>query len=112
MDEYMQMLQGLDPQTLDQIINAGLMPQRMGAMSGQESAQGRTVGSGPFSAYIAASPLEHLANALRGVYDQRAIGKIGQGRKSYLQNIIGNAQRQMGTGAPQDTIGYGMQDQG
>lgn len=105
--------QYLDPQTQQLMIQAGLAPQKM-ALAGQDyrrgtdmadtpSPQGMTVG--PMKAYVAASPMEHLASAIRqgrgevGIRDARqaqaaALNQLGQGRGAYLSAAVRQAQNE------------------
>lgn len=73
--DYADLLQGMDPATIQSMVDAGLIPQQMGLQQHQAdignqmfqtpSAEGRNVGH----TYVASSPLEHLSVAV-----QRAMG--------------------------------------
>lgn len=85
------LLSQLGPDALQQMISAGLVPSRIGVAERFQPAQGQEVGH----TYVAASPLEHMANAFRQYQEQKLLGQQGQGRLAYLRAIAAR-------GAPQD----------
>jgi len=113
MDEDLySLIQNADSATLQSMIQAGLAPGREAALQqglNQPMAQGREVGR----TYVAASPLEHLANAVRAVVGQRKMNDLtnqqGSGRLAYLRMLAGKPVASAGgpvPGAPQP-IGAG-----
>lgn len=103
------LIQSADPETLKMLIAAGLVPEQLGVqkqalgmgqdiMQGAQQPQGQSVG--PYHQYVASSPLEHLAAAVRQVQGQRMaqgamgqegslIGQQGAGRLAYLKMLAG-----------------------
>jgi len=101
---------------LQRLIDAGLVPERMGVVQAQQERlqpwmQGQQPqgmrGIGPYNAYVAANPLEHLAAALRqgvgmagiGQGNQalgQLIGQQGQGRGAWMNAIAELARRNQG----------------
>lgn len=98
------LLQSLSPEELDTLLQGSLAGDRgeivqqamkpYQAMSQTEQPQGRSVG--PYHAYVASSPLEHLAAALRqgvGMHElgqgtqaqQALVNQKGQGLGQYLR---------------------------
>jgi hypothetical protein len=108
-DDLYDLISQADPETLQAMIDAGLVPERSNIAQGQynygqklagtPSAQGREVGK----TYVASSPLEHLAVALRNYQGQKMmkdaqsqqqglLDRQGQGRLDYLRLIAGRGQ--------------------
>jgi len=91
MDEDLySLIQNADPATLQSMIDAGLVPGKQAALQhglDQPMAQGREVGR----TYVASSPLEHLANAMRSAVAYKRMNDIvsgqGQGRLAYLRML-------------------------
>lgn len=84
------LIQQADPQTLQLMMQAGLAPAQNEALQNQKMAQGREVG--PHNVFVASSPLEHFANALRERRQQQLIDQQGQGRQAYLKLVAGQGQ--------------------
>jgi hypothetical protein len=103
------LLQNVDPETLQAMIQAGLAQDQMGLqgqrvkygeqLAGTQQPEGRQVGN----TYVAASPLEHLAAAVRNMQGQRmmnqgmqaqqgALQGQGAGRIAYLKLLAGRGQ--------------------
>src|SRR5438445_738011 len=83
----------MDPELLKALTDAGMTEEQLRLLApqlqmGQEMmqpqhAQGREVGAGPFRTFVASSPLEHLANAMREGVGAYITNKV-QGRQQEL----------------------------
>ena len=99
-----ELLQYMDPDVLDQMVQSGLAQQRGGVAKqamgiGQEmastpSAQGRTVRNG---IYVAASPIEHLATALRQYQGQKAMQNAMGKQQEYIDQQGAGTKGLLGT---------------
>lgn len=116
-DDLYELLRYADPDTRQAMIDAGLVPQRMGVerqmadmgmgLAQTPTPEGRNVGH----TYVASSPLEHLASAVRqGVgakmsadsmkHQGHLIDQQGAGRLAYLDLLAKAGQRQPQQPAP------------
>ena len=101
---------GVDPQTQQMLVDAGLVPQRFAiakqrlalgqSLMGTPQPQGQRVG--PYHQYVASSPLEHISAALQNVIGARmakgalsqedaAVQRLGRGRAAAAQGLPGAA---------------------
>lgn len=108
-NDLFSLLQQIDPATLQKMVDAGLFDERskpldqklaMGqGMMNQPMAKGQTVGN----TYVAASPLEHIADAFRQYVGSRMANTAiqgegtladqrGQGRLAYLKLLAQQGQ--------------------
>ena len=118
-DDLFNLLKQADPETLQKMIDAGIFDESSKPLTQQfdigqsmmntPSAQGRQVGN----TYVASSPLEHLANAVRQAVGARISGnamtgekdlatKVGEGRLAYLKLLQKRAAAQSGQPPPYD----------
>ncbi|WP_242394856.1 hypothetical protein [Anaeromyxobacter oryzisoli] len=123
-DDLYALIQNADPATLQSMIDAGLVPGRMGVeqqmmgmgqgLAETPTPQGRQVGN----TYVAASPIEHLSAALRqGIGAQMQhkamqeqsglIGQQGAGRLAYLKLLAGRGPQ---SSAAPETLPLGSAD--
>ena len=123
-DDLYSLLKQADPTTLQKMIDAGIFDESSKPLTQQfeigqkmmdtPSAQGRQVGN----TYVASSPLEHLANAVRQIVGSRISGnamtgekdlatKRGAGRLAYLEMLKKRAAAQSGQQPPEEQQGGG-----
>ena len=121
-DVLFSLLKYVDEPTLQKMIDAGLFEESSNPLNQQfgigqkmmdtPSAQGRQVGN----TYVASSPLEHLANAVRQAVGARISGnamtgekdlatKVGAGRLAYLKLLQKRAAAQSGQQQPEEQQG-------
>jgi len=113
MNDLYDLLQTADPDTIKAMLESGLVDDRLGIANKQmgmgeslygmpSTAQGTNLGY----TYIAASPLSHLANAIRqykgmkmmqqGQHQMQALpGQRESGREAYLRLLAGQGQPQI-----------------
>lgn len=121
-DDLYSILQQVDPATLQKMVDAGIFEEKsvplqqqfkMGqGMANTPMAQGQTVGS----TFVASSPLEHLANALRQYQGVKATksamqsesdlaNQRGAGRLAYLKLLAQQQQPPATSGAAPMPVG-------
>jgi hypothetical protein len=105
------LIQNMDPAALQQMMEAGVVPEQL-ALQAQQAKRGQGLadtqtpqGMHVGGSYVASSPLEHLAAALRqgqgGIMQnkaaqaqQDALKQAVGGRTAYLQGIAGQGPQQ------------------
>jgi hypothetical protein len=122
LQELLAYIQATNPGALDQMMTGGVAPEQMGLQSEQakrgavlastQTPQGLHVGG----TYVASSPLEHLAAAIRqgqglslqknaSQAQQQALQQQKQGRLAYLQGISGQGQQAGSESAGEPVLG-------
>lgn len=108
-DDLFSILQQVDPKTLQKMVDAGLFDERSAPLQ-QQLSMGKNMMATPMATgqnvgntYVAASPLEHIANAVRQAYGARQTSQAiqgenaladqrGQGRLAYLKLLAQQGQ--------------------
>jgi len=101
--DFYDLIAQADPETLKMLIGAGLVPSQNAAIDNMQMAKGQNVGN----TYVAASPVEHLANALKSYKQQQLIKQQGQGREAYLRLLAKQNAPQANPAAQEDPSASG-----